>query len=520
MGYVDYARFLSGASNGTFYHYRPPGFSLFLIATGLIRFDSFTGPVFVYAAMGILAPWLVYRTLEPLSRLAATVTATAFIASSIPFSYTKLMLSDHLFMFLVLLMVYWFSRAYFFRSGLATFGALLAGTAAALTRSEGLPLFLATVAFLALGLRRRRNFLVLALAVIVALLPLVAWSALRSSYAGQPVLFGSLNNFSGRQLLWRVYVSLPTEVLWWQRKVLHAPSQHLTADGSGVVLVDPQNGPATRRLYRLLVEIASEKPSRFHYMKEALASSVGAPPGGFYAHLFEPFDGNPEDLATNVFAHPSQFYNDWMRGEVERKLGIVKADRLSRRVAWEAVAQHPVILGAVVSSSTWYFGIAFDQLLNGRMPPFAPIVTDAYERVPFNLANCAVRLTRSLMAEYRRDHRRGIPTMINRIVDAAQILHYTIRNVCGILFLFTVWVLPWSRRRAIGLFVATLALLSIGAGSVGFGWNGRYEHWILPLMMMAVASSIVATDGLLRLWPQGRRPSEKKADRESSIEAE
>ena len=68
--------------------------------------------------MAVAMPVLAYKTLEPFGRRVAFITTLALIVSVEPFNYSKAILTEQTFKFLLLLLVYLASRAYRIRLSL------------------------------------------------------------------------------------------------------------------------------------------------------------------------------------------------------------------------------------------------------------------------------------------------------------------------------------------------------------------------------------------------------------------
>ncbi len=64
------------------------------------------------------------------------------------------------------------------------------------------------------------------------------------------------------------------------------------------------------------------------------------------------------------------------------------------------------------------------------------------------------------------------------------------RNTFGRVFLVTLPALLWARPRTLALFLSGSFALMLGAYAVGFGYSMRFEHVILPLMLMLSAIAI------------------------------
>jgi len=472
LEYYLYAQFLSGLPPAPFaYHpprfiyYRPPGYPVFLLITGLIHLDTFRWTLLASALIGIGCPLLLYATIAPIGRVYAIVAALVYIVSTLPFSYSHVFLADHLYTVLVLGVLFAVCRGFYRTSAMSLYLAAGFALCAMMTRNEAWTVFLvAAVALTVQTFRRPRLLLHLAVAVALALGVTAYWSHLRSQYMGDPKVFGSLSNFAGRQAFWRVYVSLPV----WDR-ALHeairsplAPAQLCETDfGPGTCLVSPDNGPRSRLLYGIV--------------EEAIARPSGEEP----------------------FVHPTSA-ESWAIGEaVTSRRDYLGADRLFRDVVRETLVAHPSAFVAMLAMSLDYVGINSIYLLElmrtHAWRRFFPVlrvsVDDDYERIPLNHSGIALRtlmhprLRHQYIASYYPK-----PSWFWPLHGLGQVASKIVKNVVGVAFVTSLLFLVWLPRRhwPAALFLIAVAGALIGAATIGYGYSAKYHHTILPVLMIAV----------------------------------
>ena len=307
----------------------------------------------------------------------------------------------------------------------------------------------------------------------------MAWSAERAVIMGNPALVGSLHNFFGHQLFWRVYVTLPAPVRFWQCVVV-LPRDPSCDDGSTPIalLVQPKNGPATRRLADLVTDWAEEPITR--------TQRRSSPP-------FLPSQATNRRVDWNGLA---------AKVAVDR-LGPVEGDDLLRQVAVEAIKAHPEILYMMAASISPYFGISFENFWYALRYPrnagpilFANWGEDAMEAMPFNIRDLARQALQSeLWREYRKSNEVPLTSFDKALLHLSRTARNLVRNTVGLVFLVTLPALLWARPRALAVFLLGSFALMLGAYAVAFGYSMRFEHVILPLMLML---TVVAIETLVR----------------------
>jgi hypothetical protein len=530
LAFFNYANYLSGQGENYLY-YRTPGFPVFLILTGQTFFNTFAGTVFAHALAGILTPLIVYRTLSPINRYLGLSAAGLLIASSIPFAHVKAMLPQQFFMFLIVCSIYFFSRYVFTKQHRFIYLTILVSFFALITRGEALLLpFILGGGLLVLMWREKllwgkkdqaRHFILsvrhFILSLVLVLGIFATYSGARSVVLNDLTLFGSLNNFSGRQLFLNVYY-LRVDRLFKFRDILGTPQRGDTSAS----LIKPENGPASRRFYELLVEIYSD-PQAYRMLEPLLSMKASKREAGVahfidtetnkaatvYDFLFGQFNGRPEDLAHSFFQHPNMTYFDHVWRRLDEKIGISQADKLMREVAMEATARNPDLFLVVADTAFHYFGInlfATLQMYTGSQPSKIPRIFSPLSEAPpyvlgstFNSFNCAGLLPANMFAEHKLDFFASRPPIFNQALHNMQtVVRNFLRNTVGAVALLSWWALFFSRQKILLMVVALSVLSMVGALSLANEMSYRYEPGLQPLIIMVTCAAVYTILQLLR----------------------
>ena len=530
--YFNYAKSLIG-SGGAFTYYRPPGFPAFLVLTGQLAFDSFIGTVIAHAAMGILAPLLVYRSLAPMHRLAAFICAAVFILSTVPFFGAKLMLAEHLFTFLIVGMIYGFSRYYFGRDPRFIYLAVFLGFAAIFTRWEAqIPLLFAVIALVLIGRKETRHLRHLVLGLSIIAVMMASYSYLRSQTLNEPALFGSLYNGTGRQLFWIFYSNRVHRAERWEVELgLREARDDVQPIGRGsspavvmersarLRMVVPENGPANQRLQHLILKATTERPEAYRSLEPLLDQAYqqpGQPKRDYYQEFYGQFDGNPEALVENIFNEPNGFYTDYIVGQLQHELGIGPMGELLQSVAIEAFVNNPIMLVEFGYQVLSVFGVDLGKFirllrqdgdLSRNFPALAFWGEAHYAKTVYNVGECAENsLPPTMLTEILLDHEISFPLRESIVFTVGNTMRNLVRNTVGLTALLTWWFLPLSPHRWFMIFIAASALSLIGvSGGLGGGAYTRYELAFQPLILMVTAGALLAMCDLIRklLWKIG-----------------
>lgn len=531
--YVNYAKVLFGVDGGGYTYYRPPGFPVFLGLTGQLIFHSFIGTVITHAVMGVIMPVLLYRIILPVNRLAAFICASVFIFSTIPFFAAKIMLAEQLYSFLFIGMIYFFSRYYFDKESRHIYPTILTCGLAMFVRWEAtVPLMLLVVILLIIGRREKKHYrhVFLSLAVVAAVTTLYSFG--RSQALHQPELFGSLHNGTSRQMFYRVYRDLTPYALYWH-KVLNLPepgkedfvnlnnliNAPFTSNNNfdGLRLVDPANGPASKRLLELIATMAKENPEGYRATKKYIDEAYQSPEWprrDLYQEHFGRFDGNEDGLAKNIFDQPSPFYSDYISSALNNKLGILKSDELLTDVVFEAIFAHPVAFMPMLSQAITIFGVDPSALAKSLKEatwnnPFLKFWGENhYSRVGIDTTGCARDiLPPQMIRENKWDNQITFPLTDSNAFKVGNTMRNLVRNLVGPLALLTWWFIPFTAYRAFWFFITLSVFPLIGVTSIA-GTGGaytRYELAIQPLILLVTTGAILSLIKLLHRLYSGNR---------------
>ena len=376
-------------------------------------------------------------------------------------------------------MLFLYSKYYFTRRPIYILSAILACFFWFITRFEALPALFLLMAFILIRIlircrRRRSHYAALLVSALVFVFGAGAWSWQRSVFLSQPELFGSLTNFSGELLYWHV-------------------SQSLT--------VSADNGPYSRELAAFIQDLPTHPADE---------------PQDYY---FDP------EWKRNIFAQV-----DWgrfwaLQKALQHRLGIKAADQLLRHVVVETVTAHPALLwDFYLPTFLCYFGLkpvqdrcyTFYREMAQFMPAFGEFAREArqwpflfswdeYELMPYNVNNIAMwtlKGNEKMIRSYNAGSLPLNPPHLKQMQVSLQLVRNVVRGAAGVLFWLLIWLLPFSRHRMLFLFIAAMAVMQAGAMAVAVEWYPRYEHTVLPEIIMTVACGLAA---LREVWVKASR---------------
>lgn len=524
--YYSFARFIVGAGGGYSY-VRGPGYPLFLILTGDLWPKTFLFTLLVQAAFGVVIPLIFYRCLWGLGRVPALGGALLLIASTIPFTAAKLVLTEQLYTLLVLLAIMCLALYHDGRNPRSIYAFALCALAAMFTRWESQVLVaIGFVAIFVLAYRRPRQIRHAILAAAISISIIGGYSVARALLIS-PSLLGTLQNGTGAQLFWRMHAMNESAFSAREPSLSRTPKE---AEESARYpqFISGSNGPASARLRLMVRDYIRDHPESYRSLKEPLSllpEDSGGPHGWIYQEAFGRFEGSPDALTDNIFSAShdlaTESYIYYVNGIAQQELGIAAADRLLRDVAIEAIRANPlmpltVMFIDVPFQETGFTLYGLDRVIRDpasarSWQAFFPFREPfAFANVGFDAGGCAsATLPARMMAEYRLDQRLHSNLLSEPAVMLGGFLRNLIRPIIGVTILFGWWVSFFSRRRILDLAVlASAVALIVASGSLtGVVANFRYEYAIFPLDLLVAVAIASEVGQRLRSFAVRRRRS-------------
>ena len=236
FGYVWAAKYIAGVSAHGIPYYRMPLFPLFLAATGVARYSTFSWFILTQTALGIAMVVLFHDGLRGYSRKAALLATIVFTFTFVPFVYSKSVMTEQVYLTGLILCLS--NVLVFFQTGSRLRLALVAAAVLImmLTRVQGMLIGFIVFPFLLFG--RRNDWKPIATAAAVVIVTIGAYALVYSAQVRKHQLFlsegttqPSLSNSVGKYLFMVPYLDASRYFGW--------------------IIVEPQNGPASKELFSL-----------------------------------------------------------------------------------------------------------------------------------------------------------------------------------------------------------------------------------------------------------------------------
>jgi hypothetical protein len=278
--------------------------------------------------------------------------------------------------------------------------------------------------------------------------------------------------------------------------------------------VRPGNGPNTKKLRELIIAAIAEEPWRYRKLEFPMLKAQqrpGEPHRDFYHELFGQFDGDPEAFADNFFVNANGFYTELIPHALNKRIGLVKTNRLLGDVFLETIAAEPVLIPLFMiqasSNVLSLFGFDLGALIRHYrakkeflpLPVMAIWVKSLYSDVYYNIGGTAeAHLPETMLREIKADHRITIP-LRDRLFSHSDWLRSLVRNLGGTIALLCMWFLPFMGERRFALCLAALIFPYLVFGTaLGYGPGTRYEVAVQPLILMLAAAGIIGMLTLIR----------------------
>jgi hypothetical protein len=325
--YMDVAReFASGRSTNSYY-FRLPIYPALLWTFHITDLSHSVFWLIIFQSfLAVASVWLFYLSARLLEPRGAFIVSLLFVASFLPFSNVKYIMTEQTFLFETMLALYGliaYLMARSTRESLLAIMILIVGAALMmLTRPQGA--FVGSVLLFTTAVLAWRRAWIPAIGAV--LLITLVWSVQAIDHRSRSGSWNSAGNFDnthtvGKQLFFTLYLEAPSKVN---------------------IRVSPENGPATAELKRLLLE-------------EAVKPDNSARKKGHFSHIAP--DQLPAYIAGIFDGPDSNLYWAAFYG-LDERLGLAGADQLLLRVSLEAARAYPL-------QTIWLFlQKAFDVYFN------------------------------------------------------------------------------------------------------------------------------------------------------------
>lgn len=498
--FLNFAKFIA-RQGGAPSEYRMPGYPLYLLIVGGL---SSPGLLFVIVSNVFLAcatTFLFYRLCALyLGSKSAWIASFIVLLTSL-FLYTaKMALTEPVYIFLNVALFYYFSKLVLQCSEINRWQlASLAFIAICLifVRYEGVIPVAFVMAYIFLsGKSTLRD---LAIATLLILSTLFSYSLARAYVAQSSDAIGSVQNGTGRQLLWRIY----TEDYGITNRI---PGDHETASR----LPHGASGSALWELKELISDAYTNNPEWI--LEQRTQFDSGEQFAKYYGNFLE--SGDRAGFANFIFnADLNQytaFYPSYITKVVYKAKGIFDGDRFLKDVVLEVVIARPyVLLEWADSMLSFYnvgmldvmkiFGVAIQPDSTGVADQrgLLEVLYDTYSThfhyidTGYDLAGCATstlgRWSKSFYGFDRRIYE-SVPYRTT-VHDYLSVGRNLARQIFGPMFLISMLVMIYvltGQRNSRPMFTIGLATLASSAlyGVLAGGAHSRYEIVILPFAIL------------------------------------
>lgn len=461
------------AEHWNVWQYYAPGYGIFLSALGIHHFDTLAGVRFGVLIVGGVMPLLLYLMVRPVAPTAALVAALAYAATFGNAIFSTNLLVYQLCGCTLLVMGVFFTRQLAHPSVANLVWLALAAGLANSVRQVGFYVFLGAIATLVLAsiVRRRRVAPAIRGAALLLAVYLAATGVLslaRRVALGGPFQFGLARDIGGRVALQGAY---------------YPASLFLNEDGDDPIVVRPENGPASKRLFAG-VRAFFEKGADFARLSPSRNVDEGL------RRLIE----KPDNISNT--------YLIWWG--IDNVYGADAGDRLSRRAVIEAIWSQP----RVVKYYAWnlwesLFGPPINLEYACTAPPcFRPEIPrfDTYGFTDDADTTFSKVAGPNLIAEMKAEHRRAEATRpYGEAVFAVARVAFILKPLLTFLLLGSVF-LTSGPMRYFALFCTLTVLLNNGTTSLAWPLLPRYWAPVIPFVFAGAAITLVQIARLLPTW--------------------
>lgn len=465
LTYLENANFFARVSTDYRYYYRPPGYPFLIFLSGYPYTHSVRILLVIQGLMAIAIPVLVYRLLLDYGKKTAIIGGYLIIATLSNCYFSTAIMSEQLYMFCLVLVIYLVSRMC---NGSKLRYLVLACMACVFTLMvRGLVLPLVLLPLVIVLFKEPKKCGSAFVITGVCLLCIYGWIVTKNLYnadipANEKFTNISLTNLGGKTLFSSVYLfsSIFNRSFILEDGTVGVPKPK-------VLLA---NGTYSRDLFRILKKDYIE-----------------------YSQFYQCY-ATADDMARDYEMNPSiRKWIDLSFLVLDRQIGVVAADKLLSRVSYEAIARHPEV------ALTW--------LTNGILylagPPY---MTQNDVQPVFYIPRLYIYYQSTESTKDQHYLKKVAPEFINRFAQWYGIIFLILKPAVFVLILIMAPFLMTRKNRLLTVVMGSIVLYHVLVTSIFTAPAERYVFTTFPFVLILLAVAIGGWIENAKNWRNSSHP--------------
>ena len=490
---------LFGGNNDLVFSFRPPGYPIFLLLSGVYFFNSFWAVIISHSVLTFIALTFIYYTFSLYKRFYGILFSITYILLFFLYTHikgtTEIHFVNSLFIISICSLIIFLKKEKIFFYYLS----LLLIIVNVFSREDTAPLLLTIFIFANFILLQSKkiklkdkfkSFFIISIIIFITFL---AWFLAKGLFF---YLYGNNIEKNNKEILIESFTSLSFNhqqgaQLLWIIQSYHRLEINYKYGLKIKNYLDIDNGPKSKELYNVLLDAFKNKKIIDKLsVWEGRMMGIGNddPKKDSWKRHYGEIKSDPKKIVDRIFDKnfESYYYPDQLREILAMSISRVKGDKLLLDVSKEIIRKNPSLKKEHFSNFIRAFGLAYNPA-NQALSFDGPFGVSYSNIDSFNAGNCPkLSLTEKMFNEYKYEHEKRSTLKNNNsrifknFVDDQRNL---IRKFLSIIFFISLISIFFYKEKIIPIFLNLSFILSNLLVSYFIPPMGKTENYLLSLLV-------------------------------------
>jgi hypothetical protein len=484
---------LFGGSYDAVMSFRPPGYPIFLMLSGVYFFESFWAIIIAHSILTFISLGFIYYSFNLYKRFYAIAFSITYILLFFLYTHIKGTAEMHLVNTLIVISVC--SLIIFLKKEKIFFYylSILSIIYAVFTRGDTAPLLITVFICANLILfklkKKFKNFFIISLIIF---LTFFIWTVSKGLFF---YYYGNESELRNKKIFVETFISLSFNhqegaQKFWRVQNYDRPNLNELYSTNIKNYLDLNNGPRSKELYEVLTK-AFKTPHVVEKILKWKGRMLGLGEDDVKIDTWEKYYGeikyNPKKIVDRIFDKnfESYYYPDQLREILAMSITRVKGDKLLQDVSNEIISKNQNLQKVHFESFIRAYGFRFNPIKNTINFEHQPNGIYLFNIDSFNAGNCPkIALPTKMYKEYLYEYEERSVLKNDNSKNFRDFVYYSrdkLRNVLGIISILSVLMLIFYKERLIPIFLNLSFIFSNMLVSNYVPPTGKVENYLLSL---------------------------------------
>ena len=490
---------LFGGTNDLVFSFRPPGYPIFLLLSGVYFFNSFWAVIISQSILTFIALTFIYYSFSLYKIFYGVLFSIIYILLFFLYTHIKGTTEIHFVNFLLVISIC--SLIIFLKKEKIFFYylSILSIIVAVFSRGDTAPLLLTIFIFINYVLLQSKNINLKNKIKSFSIISLIIFFTFLTWFLAKGLFFyyyGNENEIRNKKVFIESFTSLSFNhqggaQIFWKLQSYDRIQINIKYNTKIKNYLDVNNGPKSKELYNVLLDAFKNKKIVTKILGwEGRMIGLGNDDsktdtwGKHYAEI----ENSPKKIVDRIFDKnfESYYYPDQIKEILAKQISRVRGDKLLKDVSKEIIKNNPNLKKEYLSNFIRAFGLnynAADQVLRLDLPTGV----DYSNFESFNAGNCPkFALTEKMFNEYKYEYeKRSVLKNENSKIfkNFVNIERNLTRRILSIIFIISLFLIFFYKEKLIVIFLNSSFIMSNLLVSYFIPPVGKTENYLLTLLV-------------------------------------